>query len=138
MNQLKIKADLEEFSLEKFTRFTVRKLEELNHQIVFKNPKKEATFPVGVVINPMQSIAKTNEDNIPISKRMSITIEYWDDSRYSAMKLQEEATKKLREYNYLPIDNGSLRNDDITDKNIISQTYEVIYNAVNNSFEKIK
>lgn len=135
---MNIKANIKEFSLEDFTRFTVQKLEELNHKIVFKNPKKTAEFPLGVIISPMEDINNTNEDNISISKRMSITIEYWDDSRYKAMKLQEEAMKKLRNYNYLPVGNNSLRSDEITDKNIISQTYEVIYNGINNSFEKIK
>lgn len=129
---------MNEFDLEAFTRMVVKKVEELNYAITLRNPSSDASFPVGVVSNPMENIRMTDENNIPILKRFSITIEWWTDSKYEAMKLCQQANLKMRTLNLLKVGNTVIRDDEIIKKSIVGETYEVNYNSLTNSLEKIK
>ena len=49
-----------ELSIEDFTRYTVRQVEELGN-VTLSNPDTEEKFPVSVISNPMQSIKRTQK-----------------------------------------------------------------------------
>ena len=127
-----------EFDLEAFTRLVVRKTEELGKEVSLANPTDDAIFPIGVVNNPMEDVVMTDDDNIPIIKNFSITIEWWTNSRYESMKLCQETNLKMRTLNLLKVGNTIIRNDEVTSKYIVGETYEVRYNGLTNSLEKIK
>lgn len=124
-----------EFDVENFTRYVVNILKELG-EITLNNPDSEETFPLAVVSNVMQSIKKT-ENNIPIYKRFSVTIEWWTDSKYNAMNLYEKTNKLLRNYNFALVGSPIDMYDEITKKNRYGGRYEVNYNGLTNSFERI-
>lgn len=125
-----------EFDVENFTRYVVNILKELG-EIILNNPDSKEVFPLAVVSNVMESIKKT-ENNIPIYKRFSVTIEWWDDSKYNAMNLYERTNKLLRKYNFVLVGTPIDMYDEITKKNRYGGRYEVNYNGLTNSFERIK
>lgn len=129
---------MSELSLEEFTRIVVRKLEETNENIITSNPDTKETYPLGVVSNPMESILSTDDNNTPIRKLFSISVEWWTDSKYTSMEKYNIANKKLAELNLLPRSMTTPRYDEITKKNIFGSSYEVYFNGITNSFEKIK
>lgn len=124
-----------EFTIEEFTRYVVRLLETLGN-ITLDNPDVQETFPLAVVNNPMQSINKT-EDNIPIYKRFSINVEWWTNSRYESMKYYEKTNKLLRNYNFVQKGTQTDMYDEITKKYRYGARYDVNYNGLTNSFERI-
>lgn len=125
-----------EFDVEKFTRYVVNILKELG-EITLNNPDSEEIFPLAVVSNVMESVKKT-ENNAPIYKRFSITVEWWTDSKYNAMNLYEKTNKLLRKYNFALVGTPIDMYDEITKKNRYGGRYEVNYNGLTNSFERIK
>lgn len=127
---------MKELSLEEFTRFTIQTLEPLG-EITLDYPDNTQPFPLALVTNPMQSI-KLTEDNIPVLTRFSITIEWWTNKKYESMKLFEETNKLLRQYNFLMVGNAIDIYDDNTKKHRFGGRYEVNYNGLTNSFERIK
>lgn len=124
-----------EFTIEEFTRYVVRLLESLGN-ITLENPDVQETFPLAVVNNPMQSINKV-ENNVPIYKRFSINIEWWTNSKYDSMKLYEETNKLLRAYNFVQKGTPTEMYDEITKKYRFGGRYDVNYNGLTNSFERI-
>ncbi len=126
---------MNELKIDEFTRYVCQVLESLGN-ITLENPDSEETFPIGVVSNPMQSIKKT-ENNIPIYKRFSISIEWWTNSKYESMKLFEKTNSLLRTYNFAQIGNQVDIYDEITKKHRYGGRYEVNYNGLTNSFERV-
>ena len=126
---------MEELSIEDFTRCVIRLLEPLGN-ITLENPDDKETFPLAVVNNPMQSIKKT-EDNVPLYIRFSINIEWWTNSKYESMRYYQETNKILRKYNFAQIGNQFSLYDEITRKHRYGGRYEVNYNGLTNSFERI-
>lgn len=124
-----------ELSIEDFTRYTVRQVEELGN-VTLSNPDTEEKFPVSVISNPMQSIKRT-ENNIPILTRLSITVEWWTNSKYESMRLFQETNKLLRNSNFAQIGSPIDVYDEITKKHRYGGRYEVNYNGLTNSFERI-
>lgn len=124
-----------EFTIEEFTRYVIRLLEPLGN-ITLENPDIQESFPLAVVNNPMQSINKV-ENNVPIYKRFSINVEWWTNSKYDSMKLYEETNKLLRTYNFVQKGTQTDLYDEITKKYRYGGRYEVNYNGLTNSFERI-
>lgn len=124
--------------LEDFTRLIVQTLEELGENITLSNPDTDETFPIGVVSLPLEMINKTDETNTPTSKRFQISIEWWTDSRYTSLSKYTACGKKLRELNILQTGQTTQRYDEITKKHIVGGSYEVLYNGINNSFNKTR
>ena len=124
-----------EFTIEEFTKYVVRLLEPLGN-VTLENPDIQETFPLAVVNNPMQSINKV-ENNVPIYKRFSINIEWWTNSKYDSMKLYEETNKLLRAYNFVQKGTQTDMYDEITKKHRFGGRYDVNYNGLTNSFERI-
>lgn len=124
-----------EFDVENFTRYVVNILKELG-EITLNNPDSEEKFPLAVVSNIMQSVRKT-ENNIPVYKRFSVNIEWWADSKYDVMILYEKTNKLLRNYNFSLVGSPTDMYDEVTKKHRYGGRYEVNYNGLINSFERI-
>lgn len=124
-----------ELSIEQFTRYVANLVETLGNTTL-NNPDSEETFPIYVVSNPMQNIKKT-ENNLPIYSRFSITVENWNNSKYEAMKLHQKTYELLRKYNFSLTGSPIDLYDEITKKYRFGSRYEVNYNGLTNSFERI-
>lgn len=125
-----------ELSIEKFTRYVVRMVEKLDYNVTLDNPDSTESFPLAVVNNPME-VVKYTENNIPVLKRMSISVEWWCNSKYEAMKHYQETNDLLRKYNFMPIGGQTDSHDQVTQKYRYGSRYEVNYNGLTNSFERI-
>lgn len=124
-----------ELDEETFTRLVVREIEILGNTTL-SNPDNTETFPIRVISNTMRSI-RTTEDGIPIYTRFSITVECWANSKYEAMSMNQQTILLLRESNFTPIGSPIDIYDDITKKHRYGSRYEVNYNGLTNSFERI-
>lgn len=125
-----------ELDEENFTRYTVRQVETLKKNVILSNPDNAETFPLSVINNVMSSIRKT-EDGFPVYVRFSITVEWWTNSKYESMKLSQETNVLLRKSNFTPIGAPIDIYDEITKKHRFGRKYEVNYNGLTNSFERV-
>ena len=129
---------IHELDLEKFTQLIVRKINELgNREIVLQNPTDKSIFPCTVVRTPLEN-QRINEEVTPVYTRYSISIEEWTKSQYDCMKQSYETAVKLREYNLKKVGNDQIIFDEITKKHRLISNYEVNYNGLTNSFERIR
>lgn len=124
-----------ELDIEHFTRYVVNLIETLGNTTL-SNPNVEESFPIFVISNPMQTIKKT-ENNFPIYSRFSITIENWNNLKYEAMKSHQKVYELLRTYNFCMVGSPIDVYDEITKKHRYGARYEVNYNGLTNSFERI-
>ena len=127
---------MSELGIDEFQKIITKLLEDNGYNVVLSNPDDEETFPCVVVSNPMKSIRKT-ENNIPIFTRFAINIEWWTNSKYESMRMYELTNRLLRNYNVAQIGNPTELYDDLTKKQRYGGKYEVNYNGLTNSFEKI-
>lgn len=127
---------MNELTVEDFQRYVVRLIETLGNNVTLENPDVEEEFPLSVVSNVMQSIKKT-ENNFPILKRFSVTVEWWTNSKYESMKLFQETNILLRQSNMAQVGTPIDIYDDLTKKHRYGGRYEVNYNGLTNSLERI-
>lgn len=127
---------LSELSIDDFTKLIVEIIKDIGN-VGLNNPDVEETFPIGIVSNPTKIIRKL-EDNFPILTKFSITVEWWSDSKYLSMNLFEKANKTLRDYNIQLTSSPIDMYDETTRKHRYGGVYEVNYNGITNSFERIK
>ena len=128
---------MKEFKVSEFYNMVISILESILKEVVRENPDGKAIFPCIVAQAPMRLDEKNGED-VPILSRFSITIEAWTKRKSSSIELADEIDSKLRGYNFTrtgtPID--------LYDENTMCQryggSYEVFYNALTNSLEKVK
>lgn len=125
-----------ELDEEQFTRYTVRQVETLKKNVTLSNPDNKEEFPLSVVSNIMSSIRRT-EEGFPIYVKFSVTVEWWTDSKYESMRMTQETNKLLRKSNYTPIGAPIDIYDEITKKHRYGRRYEVNYNGLTNSFERV-
>ncbi len=125
-----------ELDEEQFTRYVVRQIETLNKNVTLSNPDNTEEFPLYVVSNVMSSIRRA-EDGTPIFSRFSVSIESWANSKYESMRLSQDIKVLLRASNFAPIGAPIDRYDEITKKHRYGYRYEVNYNGLNNSFERV-
>lgn len=128
---------IHELDIETFTRLIVRKIQEIRNEVVLQNPTEKSKFPCTVVRTPLEN-QKINEDTVPVYTRFSISIEEWASTQYECMQQSYETALKLREYNLKKTSNDQIIYDEITKKNRLINNYEVNYNGLTNSFEKIR
>lgn len=128
---------MDELKIKDFVDFVVTKLEDLQESsvpnIVLENPKAEGIFPSIVVQSPLAYIEITGA-----LQRFSITIESWAKKKYDAYELADKIDEKLREYNFIKTSTPIDFRDDITGCYRYGGSYEVLYNVLTNSLEKIK
>lgn len=128
---------MNEYTIEEFSNLIVEILEKDGNEVVLQNPDNESKFPCTVVRTPIETIL-LREENIPVRKKISISIEEWTDKQTICMKRLTQTELKLRNYNILKTSNDISFKDAITDKYRIINTYETIYNGLTNSFELIR
>lgn len=128
-----------ELKIKDFTDIVVKLLETIIPEVVLENPDASSIFPCIVCQAPMRYDEVNNhEDNIPILSRFSITIEAWTKKKSSSLSLSDEIDSKLRGYNFTRVGTPIDLYDEITKSHRYGGSYEVFYNAMTNSFEKIK
>lgn len=126
-----------EFKVKDFYDLVVRLLEEIISEVVAENPSAESVFPCLVVQSPVRYDEKTGE-TIPILSRFTITIEAWTKRKTNSMSLIDEVDSKLRGYNFTRIGTPIDLYDEITKCHRYGGNYEVFYNAMTNSLERVK
>lgn len=125
-----------ELDEENFTRYVVREIETLGKNVTLSNPDNKEIFPLYLVNNVMSSIRRT-ENGTPIYSRFSVSIESWTNSKYDSMRLSQEVKILLRRSNFTPIGSPIDNYDEITKKHRFGYRYEVNYNGLTNSFERV-
>lgn len=129
---------IHELDIETITRLVVRKVNEIgNREVVLKDPTDKSVFPCSVVRTPYEN-QKINEGVVPVFTRYQISIEEWAETKYDVMHQSYETAVKLREYNFKKVGNDYITYDEITKKNRLISNYEVNYNGLTDSFERIK
>ena len=125
-----------DLNIDDFTRYLVRVIEKVT-EVTLNNPDTNSPFPIALFSNPMKSIRLT-EENIPVYSRFSFTIEVWTDTKYESMALFEKIDKVLRTYNCCLVGGNIDLYDNVTSKYRFGGRYEVNFNGLTNSFERIK
>lgn len=126
-----------ELKTEDFMKEIVKKIEELNKEVVLQNPNTSSKFPCYVVQTVLIQ-DKLTEDGIPIKQRLQISIEQWASKKYDVLKMLDQVKTKLRDLN-LTITNTSLDTfDEVTKKYRLVTSYEVNYNGLYNSLELVR
>lgn len=126
-----------EFKVKDFYDLVVKLLEEIISEVVAENPSAESVFPCLVVQSPVRYDEK-NGETIPILSRFTITIEAWTKRKTNSMSLIDEVDSKLRGYNFTRIGTPIDLYDEITKCHRYGGNYEVFYNAMTNSLERVK
>lgn len=126
-----------EFKVKDFYDLVVKLLEEIISEVVAENPSAESVFPCLVVQSPVRYDEK-NGEIIPILSRFTITIEAWTKRKTNSMSLIDEVDSKLRGYNFTRIGTPIDLYDEITKCHRYGGNYEVFYNAMTNSLERVK
>lgn len=126
-----------EFKVKDFYDMIVRLLEGITSEVVAENPNAESVFPCLVVQSPVRYDEK-NGETIPILSRFTITIEAWTKRKTNSMSLIDEVDSKLRGYNFTRIGTPIDLYDEITKCYRYGGNYEVFYNAMTNSLERVK
>ncbi len=128
---------MNEYTIEEFSNLIVEILEDIKEEVVLQNPDVTSTFPCTVVRTPIETILLRN-GNIPVRKKLSISIEEWADKQITCMNMLTQTELELRKYNILKTSNDISFIDTITGKYRIINTYETIYNGLTNSFDLIR
>lgn len=129
--------NLKEFKTKEFYDMVVSILETIIDEVVGENPDASSIFPCLVVQAPIRTDDITGEYN-PILSRFSITIEAWTKKKSNSIALIDEVDSKLRGYNFTRIGTPIDLYDEITKSHRYGGSYEVFFNAITNSLEKIK
>ncbi len=128
---------MKEFKVSEFYNMVISILESILKEVVRENPDGKAIFPCIVAQAPMRLDEKNGED-VPILSRFSITIEAWTKRKSSSIELADEIDSKLRGYNFTRTGTPIDLYDENTKCHRYGGSYEVFYNALTNSLEKVK
>lgn len=123
--------------VEDFYKLVIQILGEILTEVVGENPDGKSVFPCIVVQTPMRSDEK-NEGKELILSRFSITCEAWTKRKLASISLADNIDEKLRGYNFTRIGTPIDLYDENTGCHRYGGNYEVFYNAITNSLEKIK
>ncbi len=120
-----------------FSDLVYEKLELLKYKQILTNPTTTSKFPCLELHTPLKSVNLT-ENAFPIKSTFQISITCWNEKQRQAMKMADEVDKKLQEYNFTRTNTNPAIYDSILQKYGITITFEVIYNAIMNSFDFIR
>ncbi len=120
-----------------FSDLVYEKLESLNYKQILTNPTTTSKFPCLELHTPLKSVNLT-ENAFPIKSTFQISITCWNEKQRQAMKMADEVDKKLQELNFTRTNTSPAVYDSILQKYGITITFEVIYNAIMNSFDFIR
>ena len=128
---------MKEFKVSEFYNMVISILESILKEVVRENPDGKAIFPCIVAQAPMR-LDEKNGEYVPILSRFSITIEAWTKRKSSSIELADEIDSKLRGYNFTRTGTPIDLYDENTMCHRYGGSYEVFYNALTNSLEKVK
>ena len=128
---------MKEFKVSEFYDMVISILESILKEVVRENPDGKAIFPCIVAQAPMRLDEKNGED-VPILSIFSFTIEAWTKRKSSSIELADEIDSKLRGYNFTRTGTPIDLYDENTKCHRYGGSYEVFYNALTNSLEKVK
>lgn len=128
---------MKELKVSEFYDMVITILETVTKEVVRENPNGKATFPCIVVQAPMRFDEKNGED-VPILSRFSITCEVWTKRKSSSIELADEIDSKLRGYNFTRTGTPIDLYDENTQCHRYGGSYEVFFNAITNSLERVR
>ena len=120
-----------------FSDLVYEKLESLKYKQILTNPTTTSKFPCLELHTPLKSVNLT-ENAFPIKSTFQISITCWNEKQRQAMKMADEVDKKLQDLNFTRTNTSRAIYDSILQKYGITITFEVIYNAIMNSFDFIR
>lgn len=120
-----------------FSDLVYEKLEALKYKQILTNPTTTSKFPCLELHTPLKSVNKT-ENAFPIKSTFQISVTCWNEKQRQAMKMADEVDKKLQELNFTRTNTNPAVYDSILQKYGITITFEVVYNAIMNSFDFIR
>ena len=129
---------MKDLSIKDFSDLVYEKLENLyKNKPILSNPNTESKFPILELHTPLKSVNLT-ENAFPIRSTFQISITCWNEKQRQAMQMTDEVDAKLQEYNFVRTNTSPAIYDSILQKYGITITFEVIYNAIMNSFDFIR
>ena len=128
---------MRDLSIKEFSDLVYEKLEVLEYKQILKNPTTTSKFPCLELHTPLKSVNKT-ENAFPIKSTFQISITCWNEKQRQAMQMTDEVSAKLQELNFTRTNTSPAVYDSILQKYGITVTFEVIYNAIMNSFDFIR
>ena len=128
---------MRDLSIKEFSDLVYEKLEVLQYKQILTNPTTTSKFPCLELHTPLKSVNKT-ENAFPIKSTFQISITCWNEKQRQAMQMTDEVSAKLQELNFTRTNTSPAVYDSILQKYGITVTFEVIYNAIMNSFDFIR
>lgn len=128
---------MRDLSIKEFSDLVYEKLEVLEYKQILTNPTTTSKFPCLELHTPLKSVNKT-ENAFPIKSTFQISITCWNEKQRQAMQMTDEVSTKLQELNFIRTNTSPAVYDSILQKYGITVTFEVIYNAIMNSFDFIR
>lgn len=128
-----------ELSIEDFTKYVCDELLQICQDILLSNPNTKSKYPCGIVSLPLKIVDRTiMNGNTPVRWRFSITIEWWSDKKYTSISYCDKTDSLLRNSNFTRTNTSVDSYDDVTKKHRYGGSYEVFFNGLTNSFERVK
>ena len=128
---------MRDLSIKEFSDLVYEKLKVLEYKQILTNPTTTSKFPCLELHTPLKSVNKT-ENAVPIKSTFQISITCWNEKQRQAMQMTDEVSAKLQELNFTRTNTSPAVYDSILQKYGITVTFEVIYNAIMNSFDFIR
>ena len=128
---------MRDLSIKEFSDLVYEKLEVLEYKQILTNPTTTSKFPCLELHTPLKSVNKT-ENAFPINSTFQFSITCWNEKQRQAMQMTDEVSAKLQELNFTRTNTSPAVYDSILQKYGITVTFEVIYNAIMNSFDFIR
>ena len=129
---------MRDYTINEFSDLVYEKLENLvENEPILSNPNTESKFPILELHTPLKSVNKTN-NGLPIVSTFQISITCWNAKQREAMKMTDEVEKKLQEFNFIRTNTNPAIYDQILQKYGITIVFEVLYNAITDTFELIR
>lgn len=123
-----------DLGLKKFSDIVSEKLQFLNYEQTLSYPTTESIFPCIELHTPLKSVIK-RFNNFPIKSMFQIYITCYSDRQRDCMNMTDEIDSELMKMNFKRTNTSPSIFNEKTKKYGIMATYEVIYNAITNSFE---
>ena len=128
---------MRDLSIKDFSDLIYEQLEILKYKQILTNPTTTSKFPCLELHTPLKSVNKT-ENAFSIKSTFQISITCWNEKQRQAMQMTDEVSTKLQELNFIRTNTSLAIYDSILQKYGITITFEVIYNAIMNSFDFIR
>lgn len=121
------------FTTEQLTKMLCEKLNTLGYKIILSNQVVDNAYSTIVVNTPLESVTK-KYNIVVLQKTFQMTIECLADNKYNVMKMMDEVSQVLIQYNFTRINTLPDTIDEVSKKYKLSTTFEVKYNGLTNSF----